>query len=169
MNTQSLNIFKRMIREALLDAANSGRAQNVAPYSARDLRAAFAPCLLNKARAPSSDVESHAAFGLKSVGPVAKLATPREIILSVELTNCGCRIGDYDFKIRMYAKDTGKLLSTVEYTALAAKIVEVSAFTKQVRAAFGMKPDQLAPFLAAACDSPDRSQRQAAHLHSFWR
>ena len=169
MDIQSLTTFKRMIKAALLSAVNSGLQSNVAPFTARDLQSAFAPCLLNKASAPSDGAESHIAFGLKSVGPVASLATPREIVLSVELRRFGCRNGDYDFKIRMYAKDTGKLLSSVEYRALAGTIVDVSAFTKQIRTALKLSADKLVAFMEAACDTPDRNKRQAAHMQQFWR
>jgi hypothetical protein len=168
MDTQSLNMFKRMLKEALLAALNTGLSLDVAAYTARDLRAVFAPSLFNKALAPSDDFVSHAAFGLKSVGPTTPRATPREIVVSLELTDCGCRPGDYALKIRMYVKATGEPLSDVAYTARAGKLVEVSAFSEQVRAAFGMTPATLTKFLTAACDSPDRSKRQAAHLHRFW-
>lgn len=169
MDTQNTNMFKRMLKGALIEVANSGLAQNVTPYTARDIQAAFAPSLFNKANVPADDLTAHAAFGLKSVGPITKLATPREIVLSVEVIDQHCRPGDLDFLVRVHDKDTGKVRQSVKYTASAGKLVEVSDFTKQLRTALGLTPASMSAFLTAACDSPDRSKRQAAHLHRFWR
>ncbi len=169
MDTQNTNMFKRMLKGALIEVANRGLAQNVTPYTARDIKAAFAPNLFNKANVPADDLTAQAAFGLKSVGPTATLATPNEIVLSIEVTSYGCRNGDFDFLVRMHVKGTGKVRPSVKYTASAGKQVEVSDFTKQLRTALGLTPASMSAFLTAACDSPDRSKRQAAHSHRFWR
>lgn len=169
MDTQNLNMFKRMFKDALLASMNLGLPMDVAPYTASDLRAVFAPNLFNKAHAPSDDCVSHVAFGLKSVGPTTSRAAPREIVVSLEMTSCGCRPGDYGLAVRVYAKDTGKQLSAMAYTARAGKLVEVSTFSEQVRKAFGMTPASLTRFLQAACDSTERRLRQNEHSKQFWR
>lgn len=169
MNTQNLNMFKRMLKDALLASMNIGLPLDVASYTASDLRAAFAPNLFNKAAAPADDCVSHVAFGLKSVGSTTSRAAPREIVVSLELTSCGCRPGDYSLTARMYAKDTGKQLSAVAYTVRAGKLVEVNLFNEQVRKAFNMTPASLTRFLQAACDSTERRLRQNEHQKHFWR
>lgn len=169
MDIQSTNLIKRMLKGALLDVANAGITKADAPYTARDLKAAFAPNLFNKASVPADDLTAQAAFGLKSVGPVATLATPNEIVLSLEVVRYGCRNGDFEFLVRMHVKDTGKARPSVKYTASAGKLVEVSDFAKQLRTAFGITPASLAAFLTAACDSADRRARQNKHTQQLQR
>ena len=169
MDTRSTNMFKRILKGALIEVANDGLAQNVTPYTARDLQAAFAPNLFNKANVPADDLPAQAAFGLKSVGPVATLATPNEIVLSIEVTRYGCRNGDFEFLVRMHVKATGKVRPSVKYSALACKLAEVSDFAKQLRTALGLTPASMAAFLTAACDSPARRARQNKHTQKFQR